>query len=139
MNRQITLIFDRPPTTNEILNTARTHRMVAAIDKQRLTLRIAQAAKLQYPCKIEFKPYLLEEIGYRTNSSDIDNLTGCLKYVMDGVVKAGILDNDNLAHTRNSLYVHARKTSKNDTLLVQLKLFESAKDYIEQVSSLIEG
>jgi len=83
------------PTMNEIIAMAKVHPLKYAQCKKKYTSVIALLARQQlkpiteYPIKIEFHWYP------KNLRTDCDNLSSGKKYILDGLVKAGILKNDN--------------------------------------------
>ena len=51
-----------------------------------------RGVKIQTPCKIKFTWYV------KNKRRDLDNLGFSKKYILDGMVKAGAIPNDNLTH-----------------------------------------
>jgi Holliday junction resolvase RusA-like endonuclease len=120
------ITFPKPPTTNETINAARSNKFVAAKSKKHHT-EVARITTERYMLsrgitEPVIKPYIIADISYQTSASDIDNLAGCLKYIMDGLVKAGLMVNDNLAHTQDLLIVKATKVKNKEEQRVILYL-----------------
>ncbi|HEY9824856.1 MAG TPA: hypothetical protein V6D19_05370 [Stenomitos sp.] len=88
--------FPLPPCLNEQINIARNNRYGSAKEKEKWTNDIAALAKKQnqssYPGKV-----WMQFIYYLKNSRrDPDNVSASRKYILDGLVQAGIIVNDNL-------------------------------------------
>ncbi len=83
----------RLPGLNEMLGSARSNRFGAAAEKKRLTKRCADACrgkgKFDGPVHVEI--YWFE----RDIRRDADNLTAGQKFILDGLVEAGVIPNDN--------------------------------------------
>lgn len=88
--------FPLPPCLNEQINIARNNRYGSAKEKEKWTRDIAKLAQEQnqriFPDKV-----WMQFIYYLKNSRrDPDNVSASRKYILDGLVKAGIIVNDNL-------------------------------------------
>lgn len=88
--------FPLPPTLNEQINIARNNRYGSAKEKEKWTNDIATLAQEQnqpvFPGKV-----WMQFIYYLKNSRrDPDNVSASRKYILDGLVQAGIIVNDNL-------------------------------------------
>ena len=83
----------RLPGLNEVINQNRGNKFAGAKTKKKLTNDIAVLAKAQLKpcsegCKITF-------IWFEPNRKrDPDNIASAKKFILDGLVKAGILEND---------------------------------------------
>jgi Holliday junction resolvase RusA-like endonuclease len=80
-------------TLNEHDNANRNNRFGGAALKKKNTAAVANqfpnpSHRIDYPVKIGF-------IWYYSGKFDFDNIRFACKYVLDGLVKAGILLNDN--------------------------------------------
>ena len=79
---------------NSYINAERTNRYKAAAIKKRET-RIAYLSfkgkeKIDTPCRLKFT-WLIKD-----KRRDLDNIGYAKKYILDGMVKAGIIENDGL-------------------------------------------
>lgn len=86
-------------TLNQYVNKQRTNRFVANGAKQKFTNivknEVLRNKKENPKFKIPF-PSKLKIIWYRKNKrSDPDNIAFAKKFILDGIMKAGELDNDN--------------------------------------------
>ncbi len=85
-----------PPTTNEIIDTARRNRYGSADVKAAWTLAIADAFRATRTRAFK-GPVHIEYIWTVKNlSRDEDNTTGAQKYINDGLVESGLVEDDNL-------------------------------------------
>lgn len=86
--------FPLPPTLNEQINEARTHWAKSATTKKKWTSEIA---RLSAPLP-KFQNEVWLEFWYSINNfgRDPDNISASRKYLMDGLVAAGVIRNDNL-------------------------------------------
>jgi len=81
-------------TLNEYINVERGNKYAAADIKSKET-NVAKMSCIgkqwyQYPCKITFTWHLKDK------RKDLDNVAFAKKFILDGLVKAGVLENDNL-------------------------------------------
>jgi len=81
---------------NDIIGEARTHRMASAKTKAEVTAKVANAAMIQNKSRMTFdRPIILRCMWFETNRRrDPDNIVAGKKYVLDGLVAAGILAKD---------------------------------------------
>jgi len=86
--------FPLPPTLNEQINEARTHWAKSATTKKKWTSKIA---RLSAPLP-KFQNEVWLEFWYSINNfgRDPDNISASRKYLMDGLVAAGVIRDDNL-------------------------------------------
>lgn len=87
------LVFPMPPTMNEIIYEARANRYQAATTKKQWTNDIAVLAqgKKKFPGKV-----WMSWIWHIKNlSRDEDNIASARKFICDGLVAAGIIQDDN--------------------------------------------
>ena len=82
-----------PPNWNDYINAERTNKYIASKikqDEKRIMMYLCKGTKYEgsYPVEISFKPHYL---AYR---QDLDNFR--YKGILDGLVSAGVLKNDNL-------------------------------------------
>lgn len=88
--------FPLPPCLNEQINIARNNRYGSAKEKEKWTNDIAALALSQSQSAFPGKVWM-QFIYYLKNSRrDPDNVSASRKYILDGLVKAGIIINDNL-------------------------------------------
>ena len=88
--------FPLPPTLNDQINIARNNRYGSAKEKEKWTNDIAllclEQSKHRFPGQV-----WMQFIYYLKNSRrDPDNVSASRKYILDGMVQAGIIINDNL-------------------------------------------
>lgn len=88
----------RFPSLNEYVDAERSHRLAAASMKRRHTDRVCQRAQ---DCDVPtFKgPVFVEVDWYEANRRrDPDNVNFAIKFVLDGLVRAGVIANDTQRH-----------------------------------------
>lgn len=90
-----------PPTLNEQINTARASKGYSASAKDKWTKTLANIFKKLSPIEIR-EPVWIETVFYLKNfSRDADNTDAARKYIYDGLVLAGILENDSLRYIKS--------------------------------------
>ncbi len=91
---QVLVLFDRFPSLNKVIEAAKQHHGAYATLKKHLTMSVAiqaRAAKLKpVEGKVEIRFRWLEENRRR----DPDNVRHGAKYILDGLVEAGVLQDD---------------------------------------------
>jgi len=91
-------IHGRFPSLNEYVNAERRNRYAGAAIKHKETERVKRAARklphVDVPVRVAF---LWVEKDKRR---DVDNVAFAKKFILDGLVAAGVLDNDDPAHVR---------------------------------------
>ena len=79
---------------NDYIKAERTNRYMAAAIKKRETriayLHFKGKAKIDVPCRLRFT-WLIKD-----KRRDLDNIGYAKKYLLDGMVKAGVIENDGL-------------------------------------------
>jgi Holliday junction resolvase RusA-like endonuclease len=83
-------------TLNEYIKIERENKFAANSVKCRETDVVKHFCKgkkwMSYPCKITFTWHVKDK------RKDLDNVAFAKKFILDGLVKAGVLKNDNLNH-----------------------------------------
>jgi Holliday junction resolvase RusA-like endonuclease len=84
-----------PPNWNEYINAERTNKYIAnnIKQKEKQIVKLMSARKKytgEYPVEVIFRPH------YNAYRQDLDNFR--YKGLLDGLVSAGVLKNDNLRH-----------------------------------------
>lgn len=87
-------VFPLPPTLNEIIGTARTNVYASAKEKRAWTNRIAVECfgRRQFPDRVWIE-FIWKIKNFRR---DPDNISAAAKFVMDGLVEGGIIQDDSL-------------------------------------------
>lgn len=105
-------IKGRFATLNEHDSANRTNRFIGAKLKKDMT----EMAQMQLNGKQKItKPCFLSFYWYISNRSDPDNIRFAAKYILDGMVKSGVLQNDNqtwILGFRGDSYVRVNKGSE---------------------------
>lgn len=91
--RQTLILYYIPTDLNTYINQERTHRMIAARTKKEETesVRLASLVADLKPMK---SPVVLNFTWYYKSKHDLDNISFAKKYILDGLVKARVLQND---------------------------------------------
>ncbi len=95
-----------PPTLNEIIASARASRHGNAGLKKTWTARVARAAEWQGLPALEGVVYLEVLWRVKNRRRDEDNIEAAQKFIMDGLVLAGVLQEDNLKVIRTPKIHH---------------------------------
>lgn len=95
-----------PPTLNDIIGQARKNRFASAALKKKWTASIATAAQEQRAQPIKGEVYLEYVWRVKNRRRDQDNITAAQKYILDGLVAAGIIEEDNLKVVRTPIIHH---------------------------------
>jgi hypothetical protein len=108
-----------PPTMNEIINTARSGWQPSNKLKKQWTNKIANFVKncgftLNDKIWIEFHWYL------RNFGRDADNTAAAAKFIMDGLVSAKAIRNDNLTVIQSPVVHYYHRCSGNDVVIIRL-------------------
>lgn len=87
-------VFPLPPTLNEIIGTARTNVYASAKEKRAWTNRIAVECfgRKHFPDQVWIE-FVWKIKNFRR---DPDNISAAAKFVMDGLVEGGIIQDDSL-------------------------------------------
>ena len=120
--------FERPPLLNQLINTARTNRYSAATSKKSWTRKCEKAVLEQGLVCFDEKVFILPTITYSTVTTDFDGLDACLKPILDGMVKAGVLQDDNFKFIHAISFKRYIK-SRRDNQYVRLDLTENFDEY----------
>lgn len=84
--------YNRFPTLNEWINIERGNRFAAANLKKEVTEQVRlQTLDVD---KVEDYPILIHTVIHTASRFDVDNLGFCLKFILDGLQKSGVLEND---------------------------------------------
>ena len=111
MTDSITLFLDFPlPTLNEMIRTARGNKYAAAAQKKKYTDLVAAEIMVQtYPTHYQFDAISLDITWIETKKKrDPDNVFAAVKFILDGIVAADLIkddDRDHVASITNRLAV----------------------------------
>lgn len=132
----IELTFTKPIGLNKLIDISRSNKFVAAAAKKKATNLAAAEAKQQTEVSIICKVYMTYEISYSTETTDMDNLNSCLKPILDGIVKAGIIQDDSLKHTHPFAFITYTKAPRASQF-VKVLIFINQEEFHHYVSSQI--
>lgn len=118
-----------PPTRNESINAARQNKFAAANLKKKWDHRIAQSCALVLD-EMKSPIWVALHYKYLRNSQDHDNIDGSRKYIFDGLVKAGIIKNDNLNNIQDCTFITYEKAKDTE---VKVILFDDFNEYYNYV------
>jgi hypothetical protein len=102
----IVSLKELPPTLNDIIGSARRNRFGSAALKKKWTNALALAARQQSALPIKGEVYLEYIWRVKNRRRDQDNITAAQKYILDGLVAAGIIEEDNLKIVRTPVIHH---------------------------------
>ncbi|MEI2577780.1 hypothetical protein [Scytonema sp. PRP1] len=107
-----------PPTLNDQIDFARQSWQVSARQKKYWTAKICRFAST---CDVKFSGQVWLEFHWylKTFARDHDNVAAASKFIMDGLVAAAVIRNDNLC-TISSPVVHYYHRAKKDEVLVRM-------------------
>jgi 3-phenylpropionate/cinnamic acid dioxygenase small subunit len=96
------IITKQLPTLNEYINAERTNRYKAAAMKKKAT-KICEQATIEISKLIDPKALYDVQINWQVinNRTDSDNLFFGCKFILDGLINSGALEDDNRKHIRN--------------------------------------
>lgn len=100
---------------NEYIDRERTNRMIASSIKKKLTNTVMEQA-LYANCNKPKRQVDMIFTWHVKSRHDSDNIAFAKKFVLDGMVKAGILENDNpkwVRHLKDYIYHDVNKGSSD--------------------------
>ena len=95
----ITFFLDFPlPTINDMIRTARGNKFAAAAQKKKYTNLVAWEIMAQTPTTV-FEAVSLDVTWIETKKKrDPDNVFGAAKFILDGMVAADVINDDDRDH-----------------------------------------
>lgn len=130
----IELTFSKPKSLNALIDEARGSLAVAAGSKEKATKKAALECREQSQAKLIIPVYLVAEVTYSTETSDIDNLDACLKPILDGLVKCQFLKDDNIKSIYPFKYSFYTKTKRSNQY-VTLRFFFDKPSFLEFIQA----
>lgn len=125
-------IFDMPPTLNVQIREARSHWSKSDKTKEIWTKRIQKwaegAESFQGNVWIDF------EWRIHTRNNDPDNVSAAAKFVMDGLVDAGVIKGDSLM-TIQSPVIHAYGKAPKGEERVRVRISDRPLWRMEEISA----
>lgn len=115
----LTLFLDFPlPTLNEMMRTARGNKFASAAQKKKYTDLVAVEMMVQTELP-HFEAISLDITWIETKKKrDPDNVFSAVKFLMDGIVAAGIIDDDDRDHVASIINRIAVSDSRGVVVLV---------------------
>ena len=116
----------RFPSLNEYVDAERTHRLAAAAMKRKYTDRVCQRAQ---ECDVPSfrEPVFIDITWYEQNRRrDPDNVMFAAKFILDGLVNAGVLANDTQRHV---LGIEHRVLVDRDRPRVQVTIYDPEGEF----------
>ena len=110
----------RLPGLNEIIASARSHKMKSAQEKKTYTERVAWFAKAELK-PIQGKCDILFIWVEKNRRRDPDNITAGQKFVLDGLVQAGIIPNDGWKQIRTILHSFLVDQDEGVKVIIQVE------------------
>ena len=133
-----TIDYKQPPSLNKLINTARTNRFVAAKEKKEWTNYVAKHSIMLLQ-KTYNNPYIAAEISYSRSSSDLDNLAACFKSVLDGLVVAEVISDDDLSIIKPIMLYRAVKIKTKESPFFRLFITDCKTEYRELAIKFLDA
>jgi hypothetical protein len=109
------LTFILPPTLNEQIDAARGSKWQSASLKKKWTKYVMNECSKQNSIAFEGRVWVYFTFSVKTFAFDpCENLPASLKYVLDGMVLAGVLKNDNLGIIQDTVQFWYEKTKSQN-------------------------
>lgn len=132
----IELTFSKPVGLNKLIDISRSNKFAAATAKKKATNLAAVEARQQTNVSIVGKVVLAYDISYSTETTDTDNLNSCLKPILDGMVKARIIQDDSLKYTHPFAFMTYTKAPRASQF-VKVRIFTNQEEFQQYVMSQI--
>lgn len=108
-----------PPTLNEIINSARCGWQSSNKLKRQWTNKIAGFVK-QCDLKLNDKIWIEFNWYLRNFGRDADNVSASSKFIMDALVNAEVIRNDNLTVIQSPVVHYYHRCTGNDIVILRL-------------------
>ncbi len=133
------LTFKMPPGLNKIINNNRANYRAGAGMKKTWTNKAVNTCKEQArQCPI-VPVYLAAHYRLSTRANDVDNIQSCKKFILDGIVKAGIMRDDNFTHVQPVIFETFEFIGvKNKNYTVDILIFTDYLEYSNHIQEKIE-
>jgi len=99
------IYYPLPPSLNETINLARTSKYAASETKKKWNTIITDNSKHLKPYSKELKVWLHFTWILKSKRKDFDNVSSGIKYILDGLVLAGVIKNDSQKYVGNR-FIH---------------------------------
>lgn len=139
------LVFELPPGLNKIINNNRASSYAGAGMKKTWTNKSIKSCKEQArQCPI-VPVYLAAHYRLSTKANDVDNIQSTKKFILDGIVKAGVIKDDNFTHVhpicfetfeflgRQYTKDQIKKGKKKKEYTVTIRLFTDYNEYKQYI------
>lgn len=129
--KQTLIINYIPPTANERENLARTNKYVSSSSKKLETSKIVTVCNSQSLTQFNDEDYPIKQdlvFNISNSNRDWDNLVASIKYINDGLVKAGVIKNDNLNCILPGIIIFKKVSKGNESIIVTLNSNSNIKD-----------
>ena len=88
------IIRAKMPNLNDVIAASKRHWSYYSKEKKRWTEIVAQEAKAQGLYKMRLPVWVRTTYYMKTRRGDPDNVRVAIKYILDGLVQAGVLEDD---------------------------------------------
>lgn len=127
------IYYPLPPSLNETINFARTGKYVSSGIKKKWNKLIADNSTHLKPYSPKRKVWLHFTWILKSKMKDFDNVSSGIKYILDGLVIAGIIKDDSQKYVGNRLiHEFIIDREKGDRCLVTIS--DDFKDIQELIS-----
>ncbi|NES89284.1 hypothetical protein [Okeania sp. SIO2B9] len=106
-----TIVYPLPPTLNKIISSARRSIYASSSEKRKWTQELALMSSALQPYG-ENKVWLCFNWRVFNENRDPDNIAAAAKYIMDGLVAAGVLPDDSLRYIGSPVLHYYDKAEK---------------------------
>lgn len=110
MTELVLTMHTLPPTLNDIIAQARANKFASASTKKQWTDAIAIACHKAKVKPISGTVYLEYVWRVKNFQRDQDNVTSAQKYILDGLVAANVIEQDNLSVIKSPVIHHFDKS-----------------------------
>ena len=107
--------------------------------KKTWTEKVSRCCKKQVrQCPI-VPVYMVVHYRISTRANDIDNIQSSKKFILDGMVKAGVIKNDNFTHIQPIIYETFEFIGRHGDYTVDLTLFTDKSDFVCYICDQLEA
>ena len=124
-----------PPGLNKIINSNRSNKYAGAGMKKTWTNKAIDCCKKQVrECPI-VKVYIAAHYRISTRANDVDNIQSTKKFILDGIVKAGVIKDDNFTHVMPVIYETFEFIGTKKNYTVDIMLFTDKTEYTNYITN----
>ena len=124
--------FKQTTTMNELIDLNRSNKFAAANKKNVETQAIAK--QVSDAPSFDSQVYVCFEFTYKNSQADLDNVQSSKKSVLDGLVAAKVLKQDNFNWVKPISFDVFKKA---DEKLVTVHIFDDKHEYLDFVNYLL--